>query len=150
MIVVGSYAHRLSTVKVVKCREGKKVTVPVPVELSCSGVTNSTNKIADIRVRPKRRSKLGKRGIALGAARRYAPADDSSIQKSRRIYVRPRTGPQSAHLWWPAVAKPGLSMGWADPWLGWVGSAGLGRDFSVVGGLGWVHDTPVCVEGRSN
>jgi len=20
-------------------------------------------------------------------------------------YVRPRTGPQSAHLWWPAVAK---------------------------------------------
>ena len=23
---------------------------------------------------------------------------------SRRIYVRPRTGPQSAHLWWPAVA----------------------------------------------
>jgi len=27
------------------------------------------------------------------------------IQKSRRIYVRPRTGPQSAHLWWSAVAK---------------------------------------------
>ena len=26
-------------------------------------------------------------------------------QKSRRIYVRPQTGPQSAHLWWPAVAK---------------------------------------------
>jgi len=26
-------------------------------------------------------------------------------QKSRRIYVRPRPGPQSAHLWWPAVAK---------------------------------------------
>ena len=26
-------------------------------------------------------------------------------QKSRRIYVRPRTGPLSAHLWWPAVAK---------------------------------------------
>jgi len=24
---------------------------------------------------------------------------------SRRIYVRPRTGPQSAHLWWRAVAK---------------------------------------------
>ena len=33
------------------------------------------------------------------------PADGSSIKKSRRIYVRPRTGPQSAHLWWPAVAK---------------------------------------------
>ena len=37
------------------------------------------------------------------------PADGSSTviyrfaanQKSRRIYVRPRTGPQSAHLWWP-------------------------------------------------
>ena len=43
--------------------------------------------------------------LAPGAARRYAPADGSSIQKSRRIYVRPRTGPQSAHLWWPAVAK---------------------------------------------
>jgi len=26
-------------------------------------------------------------------------------QKSRRIYVRQRTGPQSAHLWWSAVAK---------------------------------------------
>jgi len=25
-------------------------------------------------------------------------------QKSRRIYVRPRTGPQSAHLWWLVVA----------------------------------------------
>ena len=58
-------------------------------------------------------------------ARRYAPpaADGSSTLshrfavnqaistyttrtlKSRRIYVRLRTGPQSAHLWWPAVAK---------------------------------------------
>ena len=26
-------------------------------------------------------------------------------QKSRRIYARPRTGPQCAHLWWPVVAK---------------------------------------------
>jgi len=24
-------------------------------------------------------------------------------------------------------------MGWVDPWVG------LGRDFSVFGGLGWVH-----------
>ena len=49
------------------------------------------------------------------AARRYAPVDEfsietkmcvsSRIQQSRRIYVRPRTGPQSAHLWWPTVAK---------------------------------------------
>jgi len=42
-----------------------------------------------------------------GAARRYAPPPMAvrRWQKSRRIYVRPRTGPQSAHLWWPAVAK---------------------------------------------
>ena len=26
-----------------------------------------------------------------------------------------------------------LSMGWVDPWVG------LGRDFSVFRGLGWVH-----------
>ena len=26
-----------------------------------------------------------------------------------------------------------LFMGWVDPWVG------LGRDFSVFGGLGWVH-----------
>ena len=26
-------------------------------------------------------------------------------QKSRRIYVRQRTGRKSAHLWWPVVAK---------------------------------------------
>ena len=44
-----------------------------------------------------------KQGIAPAAARRYAPADGSSFQNSRRIYVRPQTGPQSA--WWPAVAK---------------------------------------------
>jgi len=27
------------------------------------------------------------------------------IKKSQQIYVHPRTGPHSAHLWWPAVAK---------------------------------------------
>jgi len=41
-------------------------------------------------------------------------------QKSRRIYVRPRTGPQSAHLWWPAVAKlqaASVPIAWAAaPW----------------------------------
>jgi len=26
-------------------------------------------------------------------------------QKSAQLYVRPRTGPQYAHLWWPAVAE---------------------------------------------
>ena len=36
-----------------------------------------------------------------------APSADGSSkgQKSLRIYIRPRTGPQSAHLWWPALAK---------------------------------------------
>jgi len=28
-----------------------------------------------------------------------------------------------------------LSVGWVDPWVG------VGRDFSVFGGLGWVHYT---------
>jgi len=34
-------------------------------------------------------------------------------------------------------------MGWVDPWvgLGWVGRVGLGRDFLVIGGLGWVGST---------
>jgi len=31
------------------------------------------------------------------------------------------------------ISSPELSMGWVDPWVG------LGRDFSVFGGLGWVH-----------
>ena len=39
------------------------------------------------------------------AARWYAPGWWQFDPKSRRIYVRPRTGPQSAHLCWPAVAK---------------------------------------------
>jgi len=34
--------------------------------------------------------------------------------------------------------KPELSMGWVDPWVG-LGLVGLGRDFSVFGGLGWVN-----------
>ena len=37
------------------------------------------------------------------------PADGSSavakIAADLPIYVRPRTDPQSAHLWWPAAAK---------------------------------------------
>ena len=51
---------------------------------------------------------------------------------SRRIYVRPRTGPQSAHLWCPAVAaalwdrqttdgRTALSLN-ALPTAGWLGS----------------------------
>jgi len=66
------------------------------------------------------------KGSHRGAARRYAPADGSStvayrfaanqaicvspwIPKSRRIYVRPQTGPQSAHLWcrqWLSCRQP--------------------------------------------
>jgi len=47
-------------------------------------------------------------GIAPGAARRYAPPPPMAVrrwQKSRRIYVRPRTVPQSAHFCWPAMAE---------------------------------------------
>jgi len=38
------------------------------------------------------------------------------------------------------VSSTELSMGWVDPSVGlvWVG---LGRDFSVFGGLGWVGST---------
>ena len=35
----------------------------------------------------------------------YAPCRCRWQLDSRRIYVCPRMGPQSAHLWWPAVAK---------------------------------------------
>ena len=56
------------------------------------------------------------RYIAPGASRRYAPADGSPIQKSRLIYVRPRTGTQSAHLWcrrWKAAgSQRAYSLGW--------------------------------------
>jgi len=55
-----------------------------------------------------------KHGIALGAARRYALADVSSIQKSRRIYVRPRTGPQSAHLRCPVYSLGSCAVGQSD------------------------------------
>ena len=54
-------------------------------------------------------------GIRFPSKTRYRPVGGEKIcppsmavrrwQKPRRIYVRPRTGPQSAHLWWPAVAK---------------------------------------------
>ena len=31
-------------------------------------------------------------------------------------------------------------MGWVDPWVG-LGWVGLGQDFSVFGGFGWVGST---------
>jgi len=38
-------------------------------------------------------------------AYRFA-ADQAVVDpKIASIYVRPRTGPQSAHLWWPALTK---------------------------------------------
>ena len=67
-------------------------------------------------------------GIAPGAARRYAPppmavrrwhivspsirpsASVRGSKKSPRIYVRPRTGPQSAHLWWLSCRQPACRM----------------------------------------
>jgi len=51
-----------------------------------------------------------KQGIAPEAARRYAPPPMAvrRWQKSRRIYVRPRTGPQSAYH---SVAGDGYAAG---------------------------------------
>ena len=46
-----------------------------------------------------------KQVIAPGAARRYAPLPRRRQFDSRRIYVRARTGPQSAHLWWLASCR---------------------------------------------
>jgi len=43
--------------------------------------------------------------IAPGTARRYALPRRRWQFDSRRIYVRPRTGPQSAHHSWPALVK---------------------------------------------
>jgi len=40
-----------------------------------------------------------RQGIAPGASKQYVPADGSSIQKPRRIYIRPQMGPQLTHLW---------------------------------------------------
>ena len=47
------------------------------------------------------------------------------------------------HAWSRFTSETGgpeLSMGWVDPWVG-LGWVGLGRDFSVFGGLGWVGST---------
>jgi len=45
--------------------------------------------------------------IGPGAARRYPPAEGTSTVAKIAVDLRlsARTGPQSAHLWWPAVAK---------------------------------------------
>ena len=47
----------------------------------------------------------GSSTVAYRFAANQAVCASPRIQESRRIYVRPRTSPQSAHLWWPAVAK---------------------------------------------
>jgi len=51
---------------------------------------------------------------------------DFDIGLSRRSGAAP---------WWVGTE---LSIGWVDTWVGldWVE---LGRDFSLFGGLGWVH-----------
>ena len=57
-----------------------------------------------------------KRGIAPGSARRYAPAEGSSTAAQRfaasQAIAEPkiaaelrRSADESAHLWWPSVAK---------------------------------------------
>jgi len=50
----------------------------------------------------------------------------------------PENGSPGEHRKFAASTKSELSMGWVDPWVG-LGWVGLGQDFSVFGGLGWVH-----------
>jgi len=61
----------------------------------------STNAQTDLQVTVTVIDNLpAKQGIAPGRRDDMPPADGSStVAKLRRIYVRPRTGPQSAHLW---------------------------------------------------
>ena len=40
----------------------------------------------------------------LDGERFFYHVDGSSTRGGSTVYVRPRTGPQPAHLWWPAVA----------------------------------------------
>jgi len=41
----------------------------------------------------------------------------------------------AAHCYRCSEVDAELSMGWVDPWVG------LGRDFAVFGGVGWVGST---------
>jgi len=64
---------------------------------------NSNNRHQEVQLRSKTYSK---QGITPGR-RNDMPPPMALLrwQKSRRIYVRPRTCPQSAHFWWPAVTE---------------------------------------------
>jgi len=61
----------------------------------------------------------------------------SPIAGAEFVYVCwcPHAGFYALSLLLPLVGAE-LSMGWVDPWV-----VGLGRDFSVFGGLGWVGST---------
>ena len=75
-----------------------------------AGILNSSNNRTFNKVSPRgRRDDISPADGSSTVAYRFAANQAISIPtctlKSRRIYVRPRTGPQSAHLWWPAMAK---------------------------------------------
>ena len=75
-----------------------------------AGILNSSNNRTSNKVSPRgRRDDISPADGSSTVAYRFAANQAISIPtctlKSRRIYVRPRTGPQSAHLWWPAMAK---------------------------------------------
>ena len=71
------------------------------------------------------------------------PIRPSQIQKSRRIYICPQTGPQSAHLWWPAMTKlqaasvpVACAVGQTDGQIVISLNALIRR-----GGAQWIHDS---------
>ena len=67
-----------------KCRNRTELCERRPVHKSPPGVTNETSYRATRRDMPPRR-------------------------RSRRIYVRARTDPQSAQLWWPGIGAARLA-----------------------------------------
>ena len=61
-----------------------------------------------------------------------------SVKSSTLCFKETQVPTQIKALFRKLVARrayPELSMGWADPWVG-LDCVGLGRDFSVFGGLG--------------
>ena len=81
-----------------------------PAAAACGGrrVGQTDRRTTDRCTDPARRTM---RAVSINKWTSYRPGGGRTIRPrrwqfdSRRINVRPRMGPQSAHLWWPAVAK---------------------------------------------
>jgi len=65
----------------------------------------------------------------------FVKVGSANSEKSRTVVHHFRLGLLSADLYGAE-----LSLSWVDPWVG-LGWVGLGRDFSVFGGLAWVGST---------